>query len=376
MRVLNVNMSIDPVTGGGTAERIVKIAKYLSRRGVKSSLLTSDIGVDEKLRNSLSGVELHVMPNLNRRYYLFRFSIKHLEKIVEKSDVVHLMNHWTAINATVYKVCRQLNKPYVVCPAGALIAYGRSLLLKKMYNRIVGNNIIKNAARHVAIPAEEAYQFKHYGIEPASVEVIPNGIDPEDFTSRNDAMFRQKHSLGENPFILFMGRLNAIKGPDLLLDAFSTLHEKFPDYHMVFAGPDGGMLESLKTLSVKQHLQEYVHFIGYVGGIEKSHAYHAAELLAIPSRKEAMSIVALEAGITGIPVLLTDVCGFNQVEKIGGGTVVKPDVDDIHKGLSTLLEDRENLTTKGELLKDYVLKNYTWDSVIQKYIDMFKNIIS
>lgn len=375
MRILNVNMSIDPVTGGGTAERTVKIAKYLARLGVNASILTSDIGVDEKLRNTLSDVELHLLPNLYHRYYISWVSYKRLKKLVEKSDVVHLMNHWTAINAVVYKVCRQLDKPYVVCPAGALMAYGRSLLLKQMYNKIVGNHIIKNAARHIAIPAEEAHLFKNYGIDPASVEVIPNGIDPEDFTSRDDVLFRRKHSLGDNPFILFMGRLDSIKGPDLLLDAFAGLRTEFPDYRLVFAGPDGGMLKSLESVSQRNNLADCVHFIGYIGGDEKSHAYHAADLLAIPSRHEAMSIVALEAGITGTPVLLTDVCGFEQIEEIGGGLIVKPSADDIRKGLKTLLENREGLEEKGRSLKDYVFGNYTWDYIINKYISMFKNIL-
>ena len=369
-------MSIDPVTGGGTAERTVKISQYLARSGVESSLLTSDIGVDEKLRNSLSNVKLHMMKNLYSRYYISRFTFKRIAKIVAEADVVHLMNHWTAINAAVYRACQQLHKPYVVCPAGALTIYGRSLLLKRIYNRVVGNQIIKNATGHIAIPAEEARLFREYGVDPDSVKVIPNGIDEEDFKSRNNDLFRRKHALGDAPFVLFLGRLNSIKGPDLLLDAFSKLHLEFPEYHLVFAGPDGGMLESLKAMSLKTKIQKHVHFIGYIGGDEKSHAYHAAELLAIPSRQEAMSIVALEAGITGTPVLLTDVCGFEQIEEIGGGLIVKPSADDIRKGLKTLLQDREDLAQKGRSLKDYVSGNYTWDSIINKYISMFKNILS
>lgn len=376
MRVLNVNMSIDPVTGGGTAERTIKFAQYLARSGVESSLLTSDIGIDEKLRKSLSNVKLHIMKNLYSRYYISWFSFKRIARIVAQADVVHLMNHWTAVNAAVYRACRQLNKPYVVCPAGALLYYGRSFLLKKIYNYVVGKSIIKNAARHVAIPVEETYQFRNYDIDPEAVEVIPNGIDREDFKSRNNELFRREHALGDNPFILFVGRLNSIKGPDLLLDAFAVLHKEFTDYQLVFAGPDGGMLKSLESVARRNNLADCVHFVGYIGGDEKSHAYHAAELLAIPSRQEAMSIVALEAGITGTPVLLTNVCGFEQIEEIGGGLIVKPSADDIRKGLKTLLENREGLAQKGRSLKDYVSGNYTWDSIINKYISMFKNILS
>ena len=374
MKILNVNMSIDPITGGGTAERTVKIARYLARHGVDSSLLTSDIGLDEKLCRSLSDVSLHVLRNFYTRYYISRISFKRIATIVAQADVVHLMNHWTAINAAVYRVCRQLNKPYVVCPAGALLYYGRSLLLKRMYNYIVGKNIIKNATRHVAIPAEEAYQFESYGIDPKSVVVIPNGIDQDDFNARDDHRFREKHALGSDPFILFMGRLNSIKGPDLLLNAFAACHKMSSRYRLVFAGPDDGMQKILETTAKKRAIENRVHFIGYVGGEEKSQAYHAAEILAVPSRQEAMSIVAIEAGITGTPVLMTDVCGFRHIEAINGGMIVKPEVTAIGDGLQTLLEDREESKQRGQRLKGYVLSNFTWDSIIAKYISVFRTI--
>jgi len=316
------------------------------------------------------------MKNISSRYYISRFSFRRMARIVAQADIVHLMNHWTAVNAIVYGICRWMNKPYVVCPAGALLYFGRSLALKRLYNDIVGERIIRHAAKHVAIPAEEAYQFRNYGINPDAVEIIPNGIDREDFRARNDSLFRRKYGLGDNPFILFLGRLNSIKGPDLLLQAFGGLQNKFPEYQLVLAGPDGGMLESLKTMARRNKIADRVHFIGYVGGDDKSHAYHAADLLAIPSRQEAMSIVALEAGITGTPVLLTDVCGFEQIERIDGGLLVKPSADNIRKGLKSLLEDRKGLKVKGRLLKEYVSTNYAWDSIIGRYIAVFEDVLA
>lgn len=367
-------MSIDPVTGGGTAERAVKIAQYLAREGVDSALLTLDLGLGEKLRRTLGRVELHALKTVVSRYYIPRISFKHIARVVAKADVVQLMNHWTILNAAVYGACRRQGKPYVVCPAGALSYYGRSLGLKRGYNFLVGNRIIKHAARHIAIPTEEALQFEPYGINPETVAVIPNGIDREDFKSRNDARFRRQHALGDHPFILFLGRLNSIKGPDLLLEAFSGLFKIFPTYHLVFAGPDGGMLQSLTAATQAFNIADRVHFVGYIGNEEKSQAYHAADLLVIPSRQEAMSIVALEAGITGTPVLMTDICGFDQVAAAGGGLIVKPSVTDIKRGLATLLSKPQDLNTRGEALKKLVLENYTWESIIQKYIHLFQEI--
>jgi len=375
VNILNVNMSIDPVTGGGTAERTVQLAKHLAIAGIYSSILTSDVGMRPEILKGLAGVDVQVLPCLLSRFYIPRFSYRKLKRIVSNTDIVHLMNHWTLLNAIIYSICKELGKPYVVCPAGALPVYGRSGVLKKIYNLLIGKKIIQNASRHIAIPSEEANQYREYGIDPQKVDVIPNGINPEDFNAEDDSRFRKKHGLGDRPFVLFMGRLNIIKGPDLLLHAFAGMKTKFTDHQLVFAGPDGGMLQKLKGIVREKSLADSVHFIGYIGREEKSWAYHAAELLVIPSRQEAMSIVAIEAGITGTPVLMTDVCGFNQVSDIGAGIIVKPTIAGIQQGLLALA-DSANLRAMGNILKQFVLDHYTWDSVIKKYLHLFEDILS
>ncbi|MFH1983061.1 MAG: glycosyltransferase [Pseudomonadota bacterium] len=375
MRILNVNMSIDPVTGGGTAERAVKIAQYLARSGVAASLLTSELGVTDEMRQHLRDVDICALKSLNNRFHVPRFGFDRIARLVASADVVHLMNHWTLINAAVYRACRKQDKPYVFCPAGALSYFGRSIPLKKAYNLVVGNRIVRDATRHIAIPADEAQQFLAYGIDPQTVDIIPNGIDQNDFCAMDDDYFRRKYALGEDPFILFLGRLNPIKGPDLLLDAFIDHHRDFPEYRLVFAGPDGGMRKAMEEKTNRCNLADRVRFTGYIGGDDKSCAYHAAGLLVIPSRQEAMSIVALEAGISGTPLLLTDVCGLDRIESIGGGLSVKPTAQDIGKGLKTLLVDRTALASKGRVLKDYVAAHYTWDAVIKKYISLFEDVL-
>ena len=376
MKILNVNMSLDPVTGGGTAERTFQISKYLVKAGVKCSILTTDIGLDEKRKKSLGGVHLISLPCLFERFYFPKSSYRIIKDIVAKADIVHLMNHWTILNAIVYQACRQLKKPYVVCPAGALPIFGRSRFIKKAYNTLVGNRLIKNAWGHVAIPDDEICHFQSYGIAPDKVTVIPNGIAIEDFNSNDVGKFREKYNLSDHPIILFLGRLNPIKGPDLILEAFALAKDDLPFHHLVFAGPDGGMRNELGRLTEQFGLGDRVHFLDYLGGADKSQAYHAAELLVIPSRQEAMSIVVLEAAITGTPVLITDQCGFDQVEDVRGGMVVKPSAEALCKGLMQMLSNNEKLKNMGLNLQKYVQANFTWESVAEKYLFLYNTILS
>ena len=376
MKVLNVNMSLDPVTGGGTAERTFQMSRSLVKAGMGCTVLTTDLGLTPEHIKTMGRAKVIVLPCLIRRFYVPKFSYKQIKNIVEGVDVVHLMGHWTFINALIYSVAHRLNKPYVVCPAGALPIYGRSRIIKKIYNYVIGKRIIRNANGHIAIAVNEIDQFQSYGVKASKVSIIPNGINVEDFRAIDTANFRKKYGLGNDLIIMFMGRLNSIKGPDLLLHAFCNIKDKLQDFHLVFAGPDDGMLSELKKMVAEFSAGDRVHFLGYLGGTDKSQAYHTANLVVIPSRQEAMSIVVLEAGITGTPVLLTDQCGFNEVASISGGLVVPASVDGLQNGLIEILRDPAQLKLYGVNLKEYVYKHFTWDSVISKYLKLYRQILN
>jgi len=369
-------MTIDPVDGGGTAERTFQMSRFLAKAGIQCTLLTTDRGLSENRIKALQGVKVIALPCIYDRFYIPMFSFKEIKNIVENADIIHLMSHWTIINAIIYIFARCLNKPYVICPAGELVAYGKPKFSKRLFSKVIGNKIIKNASGYIAVTANEIPQFEAYSINSDNVTIIPNGINPEDFIISNNEGFRCKHRLGNHPYILFVGRLSSIKGPDLLLKAYHKAKDELDRFHLVFVGPDQGMQSELEEVVRANNLTERVHFIGYLGGADKAEAYHEAELLVISSRHEAMSIVALEAGITGTPVLLTDQCGFDEIVDINGGMVVPASVSGLYEGLVVILKDRRNLNNMGINLQKYVRDNYTWNSVVKKFIYLYDKIIN
>jgi len=375
LKVLNINNLLDAETGGGTAERTFQMSRFLAKAGVETTVLTTSIGLTRQRKIELKGVNIIALSTLIKRFFIPKPSFRLLRNTIKEADIIHIMNHWTFLNALVYINVRFLKKPYVVCPAGALPIFGRSRFIKKIYNWIIGEKIIRDASGHVAIAVNEIEHFHKYGVEADKVFLIPNGINIEDFQADDSEIFRLKYRLYDNPFLMFIGRLNSIKGPDLLLQAFININDKYNKMHLVFAGPDGGMLSELKDLVAKSELNDRVHFLGYIGGSEKSQAYHAAELVVIPSRQEAMSIVVLESGITGTPVLITDQCGFDAVERVGGGKVIPATVEGIQKGLIEILEDPEKLKSSGEKLKKYTFENFTWEASIQRYLSLYQHLL-
>lgn len=379
MKILLVNHLLDPVSGGGTAERTFQLARFLARGAVDCTVLALDIGISPERQIGLGQARLVAVPCVNDRFFIPKLSSVQATELVANADVVHLSGHWTLLNALIFRACRQLGKPYLFCPAGALKPFGRSLWLKRAYDLLVGQKLARSAAACVAITEAERGDFLACGVPDERVVVIPNGIDPDTY-NLDDSLtaigtFRQSVGVGNARFILFLGRLNLIKGPDLLLEAFGQIEESFADVHLVMAGPDGGMLAELKEAVSARGLAGRVHFPGYVGGQQKVVALHAATLLAIPSRREAMSMVVLEGGICACPVLFTDVCGLDDVAREDAGTMVPVSAVALAEGMSRMLRNPEHSRASAEHLHGIIQRHFLWGVQAQRYLSLSQQVV-
>ncbi|WP_096697346.1 glycosyltransferase [Polaromonas sp. AER18D-145] len=376
MRVLNVTNSLDLKTGGGTAERTFQMSRFLALDGVTCTVLTLNLGLDTQRVQELAHVRVEALDCLLPRFYVPSLGWQRIRRLVDQADVIHLMGHWSVLNALVYLAARRAGKPYVVCPAGALPLFGRSAWIKRAYNLLIGNAIIRNAAAWIAVTEGEFSHFEQYRIAARAVTIIPNGVSVPDAALLGRSVSIAQKELTATPYILFMGRLNRIKGPDLLLEAFVSIASQLPGLHLLFAGPDGGMLAELRATVEQQELARRVHFLGHVDGEAKANVYRSASLLVVPSRQEAMSIVALEASIFGTPVLITDQCGFNELAvSIDPRLVVSATVPGLATGMVDLLADPLVLARVGQRLKEFVETRYAWSIIIGEYTTLYKKII-
>jgi glycosyltransferase involved in cell wall biosynthesis len=380
MRILKVNHLIDPVSGGGTAERTVQLSKFLAAAGAAVEILALDIGETVARRCALEGIDITAIPCVNRRYFIPRFPWPEVDAAVARANIVHLSGHWTLLNALVSNACRRLGKPYVFCPSGALHPGSRSQWLKRIYDVVAGSAIARGASASIAITDDERSDFLKYGVPAEKIEVISNGIDLEQYNWKTtpcaDVRIRARLGVGAAPFVLFLGRLNWIKGPDLLLEAFCRVAASQPDMHLVLAGPDGGMLAQLQHMAKSSGFKSRIHFPGFLAGDEKLVALRGADLLAIPSRREAMSIVVLEAGIVGTPVLFTDTCGLGDFSAANAGVVVQATADGIERGLQEVLAAPELARTCAVRLQQRVKSSYLWSHQARRYVALYERLLS
>lgn len=216
---------------------------------------------------------------------------------------------------------------------------------------------VRSADRIVAASEMElADLVSLYDADPAKIRVAPLGVDTRLFRPLRQADARA--ALGRDACedtVLFVGRIEQIKGLDILLDAIGELLRRRPDLRrrvcLVIVGgaidpaADGSESEKVAELQamVEAHgIRENVDFVGSLDQHELSLFYAAADVCAVPSLTESFGLVALEAMACGTPVVATRVGGLQTVVTPESGLLVPPgDAGALADAIALLLDDQE-----------------------------------
>jgi len=369
MKVLLVNISLDAKRGGGTAERTRHLATHLAKAGSSCEVVAMNGNSWQREFDEL-GIKTYITGHFGNRFPLPLLNPGRAWRAVRNADVLHIMGYWNLLSVAMGLLALIARRPYVLCPAGEFASVGSPRLIMKVFHLCLGRWLIKAASGFIAITQLERDVIAQVaGVPQASVAVIGNAVSEPEKVEQAATV-----AVPDEPFILFMGRLAPVKGPDYLIKAYleTPAAQRYP---LVMAGPDFGMQQELQALASGSGLQSRIHFIGFLDEAQRTQVYRQAMMLVIPSRSEAMSLVALEAGVVGLPVLLTDTCGFDQVEDVQGGLVVPASSQGIAAGLERMLADRQELKLKGERLKAFVIDHYTWTATVQVMLRRFRCLL-
>lgn len=316
------------------------------------------------------GIEVYATGFLKLRFQVPTIASLRLARLVRDTDIIHILGYWNLLSIVTSRLAERYVRPYVFCAAGEFARLEKPRPIDRVFHKCFGQRMLKSASLFLAItPLEQTQIISRFGKRENSVVVIPNGVEYPN-KKQNISRFPLPES-----FILFLGRLSFVKGPDLLLEAFARIAANYPSVNLVIAGPDFGMLRDLKEMVHAQGLKTRVLFPGHLSDVQKYSAYHQSLFLVVPSRAEAMSLVALEAAIAGTPVLLTDQCGFDEIETVGGGKVVPATIEGVMIGLHSMLERRIHLHKDGERLKTFVSQHYTWPKIVARLREHLNAII-
>jgi glycosyltransferase involved in cell wall biosynthesis len=362
---------------GGALHVAHSLGKSLVSQGHEVRVCTTnlrnpseDLAVPVDAPVMVDGVQVYYEPTVFSRYW--GFSPQMARRLWLEStwaDVVLIHFHYQFASLAASWISRTRGKPYIMFSHGSLNTHGlraRSRARKLCYLKLLEQkNFAKAlfAAYHSAEEMDTSYRF-------GRCRVVPNGIDPQVFQALPQMnYFRQQHKLEPAIIYLFLGRIDAGKGLDLLLPAFKKLLQVSADSHLVLAGAnERGYEAQVRNLAEELGLASRLTLTGLITGQDKLAALQDADVFVLPSRSEGLSIAMLEAMYMGLPVVVTDRVGlWREVEKNRCGLVVPYDESSLAGALKRMAvaPDRREMGQRGRQL---VASGYTWEKIARQLV--------
>lgn len=240
---------------------------------------------------------------------------------------------------------RRANVPYFVRPLGVLNRYGRTRrrpLLKRMSLLAIELPLLRSAAGLHFTGEREQIETNELGINVPAF-VIPLGIDVSvyDDAASGEVFFARWPQSRDRRLILFISRLDPVKGLEELLTAFASVHKLQPETMLVIGGSGhADYTESLRRLSRELGVDSDVIWTGFLDNSEKRAAFAAAEIFVQPSYSESFGLSAAEALVAGCAAILSAGVSFaRRAAAAEAAMVVPPDSKSIAEAMKKLLLD-------------------------------------
>lgn len=220
---------------------------------------------------------------------------------------------------------------------------------------IVNSNYMKNELQRL------------FGLPYEKINVIPNGINLNNYVGvERDYDFRRKYAMDNEKIILYVGRLVYEKGIQHLIAAMPKILSNYHDAKLIIAGR-GGMIEELKAEAASLGLNDKVYFTGYLDSKQVPKMYKCADVAVFPSTYEPFGIVALEAMLAGVPTVVSDVGGLDEIVEHGvdGMKSYAGNPNSIADSVTALLYDHQLAANVSKKARQKVKEQFNWEKIAQ-----------
>ena len=399
--MLSVHTSpLDPPGGGdagGMNVYIVETARRLAARGTAVEIFTRATSSDQPpvveldhgvvVRHVTAGpFEGLAKDDLPAQLCAFTAGVLRTEALHEPGwyDVVH--SHYWLSGQVGWLVRDRWGMP-LVHSAHTLAKVKNTLLAEgdvpEPRARVIGEEqVVAEADRLIASTVEEADELvRLYGADPARVRTIAPGVDLDTFTpgSRSQA----RHRLGlrpDVPTLLFVGRIQPLKAPDVLLRAAAAMRHDLPGLQVVVVGgPSGTGLATpdwLSNLAQTLELGDTVRFVPPTSREQVAAYYRAADVTVVPSYTESFGLVALESQACGTPVVAAAVGGLPTAvaDGVSGLLVDGHDPELWAKILGDLLRSPAELRNLGAKSRAHA-EHFSWGRTTGGLLNAYREAI-
>ena len=237
-----------------------------------------------------------------------------------KYDVVH--SHYWLSSWIGRELSLEMGVPHVVTfhTLGLIKMQSRAGEVEQAERPVVEAEVMATADRIIAFsPHERDAMARLYGADAGKVSLVPCGVDLSVFRPLDRDSVRARLGLNGDKILLYVGRIEPLKGLDLLVETAAQMDSQDGVRVMVVGADVNGdrELDRVKQLVRERDLEDKIDFVGQVDHKELPLYYNAADVCVVPSYYESFGLVALEAMACGTPVVATRVGGLSTIIQHG-----------------------------------------------------------
>ncbi len=226
------------------------------------------------------------------------------------------------------------------------------------------------ADKITALTEWEKTAIAKLGIDGRRIDVVPNGVDLEKYSTGKPDYFKKLGIKGK--ILLFVGQPTQRKGWKHFLDAMPRILKEFPDAKAIFIGYSRN--KELENYSKSLDLEKSVVFLGYLPEGSKIDAFRSADVFVFPTLYEGFGIVFLEAMAAGLPIVTTDSAGNKEIVDGSNGILTAPKQSvEIAAAVIKLLENKALRSKISRNNKKKVLQ-YDWKKVAERYLEIYESV--
>ena len=380
MRILFLNYEYPPLGGGAANANAYLLEAYAEYPDLTVDLVTSSPDPEAHMVSLSENIKLHLLPIGKTKETLHHQSQKDLlvysfkayrlaQKLMRENeyDVIHAF-FTVPCGVLAWRLGKQKNIPYIVSLRGSDVP-GYSERFSALYTFLTP--LITKVWAHASQVVSNSSGLRELALRSAPeqpIAIIPNGVDTKKFTPETPV---------QEEWIITAGatRVTERKGLDLIIRALPVLLQVHPQLVFEIMG-EGSALESLGDLVTELGVEKNVRFLGRIPSSETPQYYGRAKVFILPSANEGMSNALLEALASGLPVIVTDTGGSQELVQEGeNGYIIERESEAIIVAVRKLLADEALRVSMGQKSRARAV-GQSWAQVAEQYVQLYRKVVT
>lgn len=368
IKVLQV---IEGFSLGGAEKKLLELADHFDQDRFHTTICSLGLGNEiasefEKLKNT--GIDVVRIPRRTRFDFTHVFKVANFMREQKIDVVMTTLNYADVIGLIAGRL------------AGVKAAFSWETISAPewLYKRRLWPYLfaIKFCNRVISVSeATKTWLIEKRKVPAEKVEVIPYGVNLEEFNTHDNSNLREELGLGKDiPIVGMVGRLHPQKGHTYLIQAAKLITKKRANVQFVLIG-DGKLRSKLESEAEENNLSKNFHFLGFRSDV--SQLIQGFNIFVLPSLYEGLPNVVLEAMATAKPVVATPVDGTKEAVVDGETGLLVPQKDPaaLAEALLKLIENPEKLQEMGQKGRKRVEEKFSLVKQVQRFEQLYHNHI-